>query len=283
MQELNQYTDYRIYLADYYAEKKSRERGYSYQVMAKTMGFKARDFMHRVINGKKNLSAGGIASVSMGIGHTVDEARYFSALVCFNQAETAQEKEFYYSQLNIKSNKSGIQKSVQKINQSQLELFSEWYHLAIRSLIDMSEFTDDYDWLARQLQPAISKKQARQSVAHLEKLGLIIKDENQIYRVTDKGLSTDNEVDNMSLVRFYNSCSRLSTDALNNLPKKQRNISGVTLGMSRQGYEKVVKELALFRSKMGKIAREDQNADQVYQLQLSLFPFTNPDRGRNQS
>ena len=29
-------------------------------------------------------------------------------------------------------------------------------------------------------------------------------------------------------------------------------------------------------------ACEDDNADQVYQMQLSLFPFTNPDRGRNQ-
>lgn len=282
MNSLFTYTDYRLYLKDFYNQKKSFNHRYSYQVMAQQMGFKSKGFIYRVIKGQKSLSAAGIASVSIGLGHGAEESLYFSVLVNFNQAKTAQEKDFYYKQLNVKFDDSSANKGIQKLYKKHFELFAEWYHLAIRALIEMSQFKDDFDWLARQLQPAISKKQARSSITLLEKLNLIEKNANNIYVVTEKGLFTNSEVDSLSLVRFYQSCFKLSSEALNKIPKSQRNVSGVTLGISKKSYDEIVDELTFFRKKVGEIARQDDNPEHVYQMQLSLFPFSNLDRGRNQ-
>lgn len=282
MPDLFSYSDYRLYLEDVYREKKEISRYYSYQVMAEKMGFKSKDFVFRVIKGDRKLSTSGIAAMSSGLEHGPEESRYFLALVCFNQAKTAAEKEFYYRQLNLRTRAEKTRGTRQRLNQRQLELFSEWHHLAIRAVIEMSDFSDDYDWLARQLHPAISRKQAVQSVRHLEKLQLIRRDEKGCYCVSQKGLATDSEVESLSLVRFYNSCARLSTDALNNMPKQLRNISGVTLGISRERYLEITDRINSFRGEITALACEDDNADQVYQMLISLFPFTNPDRGRNQ-
>jgi uncharacterized protein (TIGR02147 family) len=282
MPDIFAYTDFRKYLADYYKDKKARSAAYSYQIMADKMGFKARDFIFRVIQGDKKLSAASVAKISLGLGHSVEESRYFMSLICFNQAGTAQEKEFYYQQMNLKTGKAGMKKDVLRLSQDRLELFSEWYHLAIRSLIEMSSFSDDYAWLANQLVPKISKKQARSSIQHLEKLGLITKDAKSVYRITEKGVATDDEVTSLSVVRFYLACLRLTSEAIRKLPKDLRNVSGVTLGISRETYGEIVEEINRFRKKIGQMARNDNHPSDVYQMQIALFPFSDPNRERRE-
>ena len=40
----------------------------------------------------------------------------------------------------------------------QYEFYSKWYHSAIRSLIDMYPFKDDYSWLAKNVYPPITRE-----------------------------------------------------------------------------------------------------------------------------
>ena len=46
------------------------------------------------------------------------------------------------------------------------------------------------------------------------------------------------------------------------------------MGISRETYERIVKELDDFRHKIISIAAEDKNIEQVYRLNLQLFPLT---------
>ena len=65
-----------------------------------------------------------------------------------------------------------------------------------------------------------------------------------------------------------------ASKALQSLPKKERNFSGLTLGISAQAYEKICSEIRLFQDKVLAIAEEDRNSDRVYQLNLQLFPVS---------
>ena len=58
------------------------------------------------------------------------------------------------------------------------------------------------------------------------------------------------------------------------LPKDERNFSGVTMGVSKETYDRIVNLLDEFRSKIIAIAAEDKNIEQVYRLNLQLFPLT---------
>lgn len=274
MPNIFEYTDYRTYLADYYAEQKAEKPWYSYRVLSQKIGFRSRDFIYRVIRGEKRLSQASIAKVSQGLSHSPEESKWFESLVRFNQAKTAEEKAFYLEHLRGPHKTAGKKARIRKIADHELALFAEWRHVAIRAILDMVPFTDDYTWLSRQLTPPISVHQAKQSVNHLQKLGMIEQDDDGVWRVTDKVISTDDEVQNVFLARFYQSCLRLGSDALQNLPRNERNVAGVTLGISRKRYPEVVKAVARFRRELEELAEKDHDADTVYQFQSLLFPMS---------
>lgn len=51
-------------------------------------------------------------------------------------------------------------------------------------------------------------------------------------------------------------------------------MSGVTIGLTRQAYEKIRKEIAEFRRRIVAIATEDDETEQVYRLNVQLFPLS---------
>jgi len=61
-----------------------------------------------------------------------------------------------------------------------------------------------------------------------------------------------------------------------------RNMSGATLGISKEGYKRVCEEINVFRTRLLQIAKDDQNADAVYQLNFQLFPISRTDIERKQ-
>jgi uncharacterized protein (TIGR02147 family) len=72
---------------------------------------------------------------------------------------------------------------------------------------------------------------------------------------------------------MHRQMAELATPALE-LPKDERNFSGVTMGVSKETYDHIVNLLDEFRSKIIAIAAEDKNIEQVYRLNLQLFPLT---------
>jgi uncharacterized protein (TIGR02147 family) len=282
MPDIFSYTDFRKYLADYYDERKALSKSFSYKVFSEKIGFKSKDFIFRVINRGKKISRSSAFKISRAIGHSPEESRYFENLVSFVQAKTSGEKEFYFNQLSMNTKRKNGSSTVRHLDQKQLGLFSEWNHLAIRAIIELVEFKGDFAWLARQLYPEITPKLARRSVAYLEKIDLIRKDEKGIYRVTSKALSTDAEVQSVALAGFYRYCTVLTANALENLPRDKRNITGLTLGISKKSYDEIVDRVNRFREEIAEIANRDDEADSVYQMQFAFFPLSTTDglRGR---
>ena len=58
------------------------------------------------------------------------------------------------------------------------------------------------------------------------------------------------------------------------LPLSERDMSGVTMGITRQAYERIRKEIADFRRRVVAIASEDDKTEQVYRLNLQFFPLS---------
>ena len=58
------------------------------------------------------------------------------------------------------------------------------------------------------------------------------------------------------------------------LPLSERDMSGLTLGLTRHAYERIRKEIAEFRRRVVAIATEDDETEQVYRMNLQLFPLS---------
>ena len=72
---------------------------------------------------------------------------------------------------------------------------------------------------------------------------------------------------------MHRQMAALATPALE-LPKEERNFSGVTMGISKESYGRIVDILDECRKKIIAVAAEDKSIEQVYRLNLQLFPLT---------
>lgn len=270
------YTDYRRFLADWFAQKKLSNRHFSLRMLAEQSGFKARDYLMRVMRGERNLSAEGIRKLSDFFRFSEKHAEYFSALVRMNQARTQAEKERHYARL-AEVRKYG---SHQRLRQDQFEYLTAWYHSALRSLLPVlgplpqADGREDWERLGKLLDPPLTAKQTRDSVELLLRLGLLARDAHGRYAVQEAALTTGDEVAALGVAAFHRATMELAKRSIDKHPPSARDISGVTMSISQEGFRRIKSELRAFRKRIQAIASADSGEDMVYQLNLHLFPLT---------
>ncbi len=271
------YTDYKKYLAELYKVRKAENKGFSYNALSMRAGFKNKGFIYNVINSNKRLSKESTIKLSMALNHNKQETEYFENLVFFNQAEELKERNYYYEKLiAVKPCKQNVGEAY-KLMQDQYAYYSDWRNSAIRSLIGLYPFKDDYAWLAKSLYPRIKPKEVKKSIQLLENLGLIKKGKDGIYKLAEKHITTGKEVTGLAVQNFHKASAILASEAIANLPKSKRNITGITLGISKKTYTRICEEIAQFRSRIIDLADSDEGADRVYQLNFHFFPISNID------
>ncbi len=267
-----EYTDYRKYLADYYEDKKKDNHRFSYQIIANKAGIKNRGFIYNIIQGNKALSKSNIFRVSQALGFSRYEAEYFENCVAFTQTEDIRERKYFFEKMSNVKNMGKAVSPAQVLRREQYEFYSNWYHVMIRAIIGMCRFKGDYRWLSKMVDPPITVPQAKHSVQLLEKLGLIRKDKNNVYSVSEAGLSTGKDIMSIAFQNFHQACTDLAKRSFTEYPLTERNMTGLTLGISKKSYGKICEEIHHFQEKIMEIANTDDDADQVYQLNFHLFP-----------
>lgn len=272
-----EYTDYRSWLTDTYHARKAIHRWFSYGVLAQRAGFKARDFLLRVMRGERSLSPESATRLAEALDLSRREQEYFRALVAYNQAKNDQEREVAWGRVQHALAKSRNASAPRLLTDVHREVLSQWHHLAIRSLIEMRPDPGDWETLGRRLVPARTAAVVRRSVELLERGGLIEKRTDGLWHATEKSVTTPAEVGMPALRAFHRDCLQLASEALEALPSERRNITGVTLGISERTYRLICDRLTELRTEVGLLAEADGEADRVYQLTLSLFPFSSTD------
>lgn len=267
-----EYLDYREFLKDYYNSKKEANPAFSLRVFSDKIGFKAKDFISRVMNGDKNLSNQSIPKVASGLRLGKHETEFFIGLVKFNQAETTEERNAAFEEMQAALKVVRFAEKQHILGHTQYMVYSHWRHLTIRSLIGMFGFDGDYEALAKQVHPHITADEARKSVKLLEECELIKKDKNGKYVLTENAITTGDRTSKLALRGYHQHCLKLAAESIDRDPPGSRHISGLTLGISQEGYERIVERINAFRKEIALIAEEDKDSDKVFQLQFALFP-----------
>lgn len=273
--KIYEYLDYRKFLQDFYEFKKNANASYSYRMLSDKIGFKTKDFILRVMRGDKNLSNQSIPMVAKGLTLGSIETKYFEALVNFNQVKSSEEKSIWYDKLISLQKTARFTDTQALLTHHQYQVYSDWRHLAIRSVIGIHGFQGDLQALANSLIPKLSLEEVTQSIELLESCKLI-KRTKKGYELCQSSITTGATVPKGALQGFHQHCLKLGAKSIDTLPASKRNISGLTLGISEEGYNKILEKLVTFRKEIAQIADEDNNADRVYQMSLLLFPMSEP-------
>jgi uncharacterized protein (TIGR02147 family) len=263
------YQNYRLFLSDFLNDKKQHEKGFSQRDILKKMEISSSGFLSNVLSGRNNLTLTQVAQLGKILKLKKADAAYFEALVLFTQAKTLDEKNIYYSRM-VKLHKLKF-KSLKK---NQLSLFAKWYYAVIRELIYFYTFTGDYKELARMVDPPISPKEAEEAIHELEKIGLIRKESDGIYRQQSGIVTTGDEVRSFHVAKFIMETLKHAERALDMVPPNERDLSVLTLKLSEETMKQMKTEIQMFRKKLLRMAETDSNQNRVYQCNINFFPAT---------
>jgi uncharacterized protein (TIGR02147 family) len=269
-----EYTDYRSWLTDTFQARKAIHSWYSYGVLAQRSGFKARDFLMRVMRGERRLSSDGAERLADALDLPRREKIYFLALVEYNQARKDQEREIAWARMQEALARGRRASGPRLLTGIHREILSEWHHLAIRSILEMNPDPGNWDALGKRLDPARTEAVVRKSVQLLEKGGLVEQGSDGLWRATGKSVSTTPEVTGPALRNFHRDCLELAGRSLEETPVTQRSVTGLTLGISERTYRLLCERMAQVHEEISRLAEVDEEADRVYQVTTAIFPLS---------
>jgi len=268
-----EYNDFRKYLDDYQKSRYAFDKTFSRSSVCKSVGLpNTRSFLTSIIRGQKITKTfvdRFIRLLELGS----DEAKFFSVLVKFNQADDVGERELYFDQL-IALNRTP--KMIMAKN--SYAYYKKWYNSSVRAVLSIYDFKGNYKKLANMVFPPITEKNAKETVALLLKLKLIEKNSDGFYKPTAKSIATAPYVHDEIIKQYQMQCLDLAKSALVKNHSQPQDMSTNVIFVSHEGYKRIQEKIHSFRSEIRAIAHKDEKpADRVYQLDILFFPNSRQD------
>ena len=269
MNSIFTYTDYRKYLSDALAERKKVNRHFSYRFLSQHLDLKSSAFMNRVIAGKKKLPESLVPKIAALFKLNESEHEYFSILVKFNHCIDTAEREELFRKLEgfVKKEKA------RHLHPEHYRLFTEWFYVALREMLRIVPFSDDFHSLAGSLHPKIKSTEARTAIATLEKIGLIARGDDGFYHPLESQVTTGDLWESELIKNLQIQFAEMGKNAIVTVPKRKRDISNLTFCASESTMRKIGEEIAALRLKILDLSDNDPRADTLYQCNLQLFPI----------
>ena len=267
--DILQYTNYRVFLRDYYEYKKKTSTAFSLRFFAEKAGLSSHAHLKLAIDGKRNITKNTVTKLIHGLGLENQRAAYFESLVFFNQAQTDADKQIYYAQLIKASPRSKLH----KMDKAQFRIFQEWHHSVILEMVGLKDFRPIPDLISKKLRGLVTPAQVTESLQLLLELGLLVKTANG-YRQRDPLITTDDEVQDMMVKMYHFQMLKLSATMLADLPGQERDISALTFGIRRSYLPNLKKHLQLMRKELLDFSAKAGEAEDVVQINIQLFPLT---------
>jgi uncharacterized protein (TIGR02147 family) len=266
--DIYNYFDYREYLRAAFLGRKRETKGFSHRLFSREAGIDSPNYLLRVLQGSRNLGSDYIAKFCRALKLNRSESRYFTTLVNFNTEPTVAGKEKLLRDLLALRNRRGIS----NIDDKKLRFFSKWYYPVIRELAVILDCKDDFNQLARNCVPRITSQQAKNAVGYLVKNGFLKKNIVGSYVRTEPVISSGDEVKSTVLRNYHRQTLAQSIEALDTVDLENRDVSSLTLSVSRKTYGTIKKEIQEFRKRLLGLAREDTDAEMVCLAGFQLIP-----------
>ena len=270
MKDILEYTDYRLYIADYYADRKAKS-AFTWQEFANAAGFTSPVYLKYVSEGRFNLSEDAAVRVAQAMDLAGFEPEYFCEMVKFDHAKNDAEKKAAFNRMLAiaDAHKAKI------LEGDSFRFFSDWKNPVIRELAPAMPGAKPLA-LAHACRPKVSAAEVSETLKFLVNAELLQKDEDGNYRQTEKSVTTGPMNATPVAVRgLHRQMGEIALEVIDGESQDERNFSGLTLGVTRGAYEEIVKEIAEFRKRVVAIATRDDETDEVYRMNIQFFPMTN--------
>ena len=267
MKPIFEYTDYREWIRDAFDDFKQRKTVISWRYMAMKLGADPGNLL-RVSQGKIHLTLSLVKPMAEFFELDEKETAYWTELVCFGRAKTDAEALNHYEKMQMLK---GI--PLKRLAKKELEFYRHWYCNAIRSIIGICKFKDDFEGLAESCTPAITVDEAKSAVKLLYDLNMISKDREGFWKVNDTFVSTGGNWRSEAVRTFQKETIRLAGESLERHNPPLRDISTVTMTFNMDDIALIREKIKEFRSELLRMSQDGNGDDTVFQLNVQLFPI----------
>ena len=268
MPNIYQFIDYRKYLLEVIAEKKLANSRFSCRLLSMHLEISPASFV-RILNGKRNLSIKMLPKFIAYLKLRDRAAEYFSLLVELSHVKEPGEKNATYQKiLDFRSER------IRMLQPLHYSVFEKWYLPVLREMIDIRGAAGDTHHLAGLTRPPIRVQEARKAVKTLRSAGMIIDGKNRKCTAADKFLTTGKKWEHVAIACFQAEMIRLAGEALVTVPKAERDISTLTIGVSADSIIRIKEILRRTRQEILSLIEECPQREYVYQLNMQLFPVS---------
>lgn len=268
--DIFEYTDYRMYLGDYYTAAKANTKAFSYRYFSRKAGYSSPNFLKLVIEGKRNLSSDSIGRFAKALKMTAAERRFFRDLVDFCQGETVEEKNKAFDRVAA----SRRFRKARRLERAFFFYLSRWFYVAIREMAARPDFHNDPQWIAERLMPPIKPEQAEEAMEALLDLGLLIEDEDGNISRGETSVTTGHEVQVLAVKNYHRQMLQRAGESMGLVPPEFRDVSALTICISPSAVPDFKERIHAFREGMLDLGDRDENPSAVYQLNLQFFPLS---------
>lgn len=279
---LGNYMDYRLFLKDWYDYRRDQTkqdlRPYNYGVFSAAADIKSPNYLKMIIEGRRNLSPEMISKFARALAMNKELGEEFRLLVQFGQASDPAERNYFLKELS--EFRVQLKLKSGEIDRKTWEKIPNWISWILYAALDQQgvEFSPVY--LRDLLRGKASEVEIEEALKSLIRSGEVAQDE-----ITGKLKKTRNIIESaedvpVALVRKLQSqLMYLGLESLFQDSAVEREFGSLTLSMTKSEFEELrfkLRQLRKATHKDNSIKRMSSSGERVYQLNLQLFPVTNP-------
>lgn len=246
MAAMNSNFDYRLQLKAELEARKLKNSSYSIRAFARDLGISV-TALHGVLNAERHLSRKNLALIS-------EELQWSKAHLDWAMEST--------------NGKSSSKNEI--LSDDRFRMISDWFYLPILSFIKVSKAKSTSAGISKSL--GLEKGIVLTALERLTRLGLIQKINGQYQRLSPN-FGTQVDVPSQAVRNYHKQVLAEAANKLDSVPVERREYLAITIPVSSAHLEKFKQHIRSFRDEFINEANT-QSADEVYQLNIQLFPWT---------
>lgn len=267
MVNLFEYTDYRVWLKEWFQERKKTDSWVSYRQLGGRIGVDP-GYLSHVMHSAAHLSEDDLPALAKEAKLDKGQSEYLVELVRFNKAKKPKEIAERFSRL---AQLRGLQ--ITSLSERQYLFYARWHHMAVRLALSMSPFTDDWGALSKQMTFPLEKTELQASVELLLELGLASRSKKGVVELSERFVSTGDEWKTLAVRGYQLQSMEMAARALLELPKEERDISTVSLTLPASEFPLLQEKIREFRQSLLRWSASHEQCDTAYQVNLQVFPI----------
>ncbi len=269
------YTDYRVFLTDFFNYKKNCNSGWSYRSWSNNLGIKSNASLLKIINGDREIGNEIKLKLLRYFSFTEDETMYFEDLIRLSKFR----KDSRLSHLIFKNlAKEHSTKHYRALTPEEFKKISNWIYFILSSLSRRSGIKNDAEWISQNFIFNTEKEEIQtiiddmldKEILHLDKSkNMLVSSAKSLRAYEGLSKSTDD------MKKIHTQLLEIAKECINNHQQGDHKIilHGFSLNVSQDDIPAMNEMIYEFFDELTQ-KFSVENTRSAYQLQLQCFPLT---------